>query len=228
MTLILGLETSGLTGSVALSRDETVLGMRRLDQPGRRHAQTLVSECRVLLEEQGLTPRDLGAVAATRGPGSFTGLRVGIVSAKTLAYALKIPLLLIDTFDLVAAQCPPEWSSMWIVDDAQRNELYIGHYVRDSANPCRLAAPRTILPIAAFLAARSTADYVIGPGVARIPTDWASVNVLRDDLINLPRAETVCRLAASKLAAGQTDDPWTASPFYVRLSAAEEKAAARR
>src|SRR5262245_61911796 len=73
MSLILALEPSGLTGSVALSRGDIVLGTRLLEHPGRRHAQTLVAECQSLLNEHQLSPRDLHAVAATRGPGSFTG-----------------------------------------------------------------------------------------------------------------------------------------------------------
>ncbi|HUQ68608.1 MAG TPA: tRNA (adenosine(37)-N6)-threonylcarbamoyltransferase complex dimerization subunit type 1 TsaB, partial [Planctomycetaceae bacterium] len=83
---ILSLETSGLTGSIALDRDG-VVEQRELATAGRRHAQTLVAEMRDLLHAHGLRPADVNAVAVSIGPGSFTGLRVGVVCAKTFAYA---------------------------------------------------------------------------------------------------------------------------------------------
>ncbi|MFN5976898.1 MAG: tRNA (adenosine(37)-N6)-threonylcarbamoyltransferase complex dimerization subunit type 1 TsaB, partial [Planctomyces sp.] len=83
--MLLAVETSGMTGSLALSADGQLLSERVLESEGRRHAQTLVSEVGLLLSGQGLTVGDLSAVAVSIGPGSFTGLRVGLVFAKTLA-----------------------------------------------------------------------------------------------------------------------------------------------
>lgn len=225
MSLILGIETSGLAGSVALSRGEVVLGQRSLEQAGRRHAQTLVSQIAELLKTHNFAPADLSAVAVTQGPGSFTGLRVGIVCAKTLAYALQVPLILVDAFDVIAAQCPAELSEVWIVDDAQRQELYVGHYLKTDADRWQLTGERFIKPMRDWLASLPVTDVVVGPGTARIPVEIISPHILREPAVTVPRAETVCRLAAGKLAAGQTDDCWTALPFYIRVSGAEEKAA---
>lgn len=225
MSLILGIETSGLAGSVALSRDDVVLGQRSLEQAGRRHAQTLVSQIAALLAAHKLSPPDLSAVAVTQGPGSFTGLRVGVVCAKTLAYALQVPLLLVDTFDIIAAQCPAELSDVWIVDDAQRQEFYIGRYLKTDADRWQLMGERFIAPMRDWLESLPATDVVVGPGTPRISGEIASPRIRREPTITVPRAETVCRLAAEKLAAGQTDDCWTAAPFYIRVSGAEEKAA---
>jgi tRNA threonylcarbamoyladenosine biosynthesis protein TsaB len=227
MSLILGIDTSGTAGSVALCRDQTLLAQVALEQSGRRHAQTLVAQIAALLKEQSLSPRNLDAVAATRGPGSFTGLRVGVVCAKTLAYALGVPLILVDTFDAIAAQCPPEWNAVWIVDDAQRQELYAGRYVRGNDSRWSLVASRTIHPGRGWLATLSPDDIVIGPGVVKLPSDISSPRIVRTADATIPRAETVCRLARRRLEAGETDDVWTASPFYIRVSGAEENAAAR-
>jgi tRNA threonylcarbamoyladenosine biosynthesis protein TsaB len=227
MSLILGIDTSGTAGSVALWRDQTLLAHAALEQSGRRHAQTLVAQIAALLKEQNLSPRELDAVAATRGPGSFTGLRVGVVCAKTLAYALGVPLILVDTFDVIAAQCPPEWNAVWIVDDAQRQELYTGRYERGNDDRWSLAGSRFITPVRDWLATLSPDDIVIGPGVVKLPPDILSPRIVRTADATIPRAETVCRLASRRLAAGETDDVWTATPFYIRVSGAEEKAAAR-
>jgi tRNA threonylcarbamoyladenosine biosynthesis protein TsaB len=226
MTLVLGLETSGLAGSVALARDGELLGRRALEQAGRRHAQTLVAECAALLSEHGSQPADLSAAAVTRGPGSFTGLRVGVVSAKTLAYALKIPLITLDTFDIVAAQCPESWPAVWIVEDAQRQELFVGRYELNSGQR-QLAGERFIVPAKSWLATLPPTDIVTGPGVLRLPAEIVSDVLQREPEICIPRAETVCQLAAARLARNEVDDVWTAAPFYIRVSGAEEKAAAK-
>src|SRR5206468_351809 len=83
---LLILETSSQAGQVALAAGERLLGVRRLDE-ARRHARDLAPAVRELLVEQGWRPRDLHGVVVSRGPGSYTGLRVGIMSAKALAYA---------------------------------------------------------------------------------------------------------------------------------------------
>lgn len=227
MSLILAIETSGLAGSVAIAHGDVLLDHRSLEQAGRRHAQTLVAEVAAMLTAQKLSPRDLTAVGVTQGPGSFTGLRVGVVCAKTLCYALRIPLLLIDTFDIIAAQCPTDLSSVWIVDDAQRQELYIGRYCRSDEGTWRLDGERLIAPCDEWLASLLATDVVAGPGTVRIPQEAIAPRILRDASSTVPRAETVCRLAAQKLALGGLADPWTARPFYIRVSGAEEKAAER-
>lgn len=225
MSLILAIETSGLAGSVAIARDDVLLGQRSLEQAGRRHAQTLVTEIAVLLKAHDLSPRDLTAVSVTHGPGSFTGLRVGIVAAKTLCYSLKIPLLVVDTFDLIAAQCPTEMREVWVVDDAQRQEFYVGKYRRGSNATWQLDGQRFITPRDAWLASLPATDVVVGPGTAKIPLATTTPRILRDATLTIPRAETLGRLAARKLAEGDVADYWTATPFYIRVSGAEEKAA---
>ncbi len=224
MTFVLGLETSGLAGSVALVRDEVLLGRHALDQAGRRHAQSLVTECAALLSEHELQPADLSAVAVTRGPGSFTGLRVGIVCAKTLAYALGIPLITLDTFDVIAAQCPPEWPSAWIVEDAQRQELFVGRYEWNGERH-QLTGERFIQPAQDWLSTLNPQDIVTGPGALKLPADITIPEIHRDPQTCVPRAETLCRLAITRLARNEVDDLWTAAPLYIRVSGAEEKAA---
>src|SRR5687768_2419931 len=104
--LVLSIETSGTGGSIALVDDRACLAERSLSQAGRRHARTLVFELKQLLAEREVAPGDLGAVAVSIGPGSFTGLRVGVVCAKTLAYAVSTKLVAVDTFLAIAAQSP--------------------------------------------------------------------------------------------------------------------------
>src|SRR5450759_3825007 len=98
--LTLAIETSGPLGSVALFESETVLGEQSLEL-GRQHGQSLIPTIRQLLTFYGKLPRDLELVAVSIGPGSYTGLRVGVVCAKTLAYAANSQLVAVDTLHAV-------------------------------------------------------------------------------------------------------------------------------
>src|SRR5205823_13861207 len=96
-------EPSGRAGLVALAEGMVLRGVRPLDE-ARRHARDLAPAVRQLLDAAGWQPRDLQGVIVSRGPGSYTGLRVGLMSAKTLAYATGCALLAVDTFTAIALQ----------------------------------------------------------------------------------------------------------------------------
>ncbi|NQV27288.1 MAG: tRNA (adenosine(37)-N6)-threonylcarbamoyltransferase complex dimerization subunit type 1 TsaB [Rhodopirellula sp.] len=95
--VILAVDTSGMCGTLALRCGGELLEERELEQTRRRHAQTLISEVQELLQAHHLAAADVGIVAVSQGPGSFTGLRVGIVFAKTLAYVTGCPIVAVDT-----------------------------------------------------------------------------------------------------------------------------------
>jgi tRNA threonylcarbamoyl adenosine modification protein YeaZ len=100
--ITLGIETSGRAGTIALVEGGAVVAERSLTASGRRHARTLVPELGELLRNTGHTPTEVDVVAVSIGPGSFTGLRVGVVCAKTFAYATGCRIIGIDTFLAVA------------------------------------------------------------------------------------------------------------------------------
>lgn len=231
--LVIGIETSGLAGSVALNRDGDSLEERSLGQAGRRHAQSLVLELRDLLRSNGATPRDVTAIAVSKGPGSFTGLRVGLVCAKTFAYATGCRFVAVDTFEAIAANCPPDVRDVWIVEDAQRGELFVGHYVRDSENSWRQTEPVQVVSAEEWLIARTSDEVVAGPGLARCEITSANARLLTDESFTRPRASVIARLGWRRLLtnagaeSSQDFNFWKAIPFYIRPSAAEEKLAKR-
>ncbi len=230
--LVLGIETSGFKGSVALVNDEVCLGERWLNQLGRRHAQSLVLEIGELLRMHALTPRDVGSVAVSRGPGSFTGLRVGMVCAKTFAYATGCRFIAVDTFVAIAENAPNEVTRLFVIEDAQRDDLFVGEYARDESHRWKQVAPIRIVSTVEFLRDRSNSDIVTGPGVMKLDSAVVSVNWLLDAAIRQPRASVIAKIGRIKTISGRDDLPasdadfWRASPFYLRLSAAEEKRAA--
>src|SRR5262249_4022349 len=118
------LETSGKVGQVALAVDQIIRARCRLEV-ARRHARDLAPAVSELLAEQGWNPRDLTGVIVSRGPGSYTGLRVGIMSAKTMAYATGCVLVGVETFEAIASQAPEAVTSLEVIADAQQDKVYI-------------------------------------------------------------------------------------------------------
>ena len=229
--LVVGLETSGLVGSVAVLREGELLGERSLGETGRRHAQSLVLELHELLQSHGVKPRDVQAIAVSKGPGSFTGLRVGLVCAKTFAYATGCQFVAIGTFDAIAENCPRDVRDVWVVENAQRGDFFVGRYARDEGGLWRQAAPIQTVNADEWLLARTADDFVVGPGLSRADLPCVRACLLTDDTIAKPRAGTIAQLGERKLLAREaTSDPdypvdfdfWKAVPFYIRPSAAEE------
>jgi tRNA threonylcarbamoyladenosine biosynthesis protein TsaB len=226
--LIVGIETSGLVGSVALYRDGQCLEFRSLQQTGRRHAQALVLELREILAAHQATPRHVDAIAVSRGPGSFTGLRVGMVCAKTFAYATGCQFVAVDTFAVVAMNCPPEVNDVWIVEDAQRGELFTGQYRRrEDGGGWILSSSIEVVEAESWLAARGVEETIAGRGLIRCDLSSVRARCLPQEPFGVPLASNVALEGERMLLAGgsanETDfDFWKALPFYIRRSAAEE------
>ncbi len=220
---LLLIETSGRVGQVALAEGETILDARRLDE-ARRHARDLAPTVAELLAARGWKPRDLHAVVVGRGPGSYTGLRVGLMSAKTLAYATGCALVAVDTFAALALQAPDDALRIDVLGDAQQEKVYRQSFARVA--PDALLAdisPLVIEPMSAWLDGLTAPRTVTGPGLrlyrARLPV---GVAVVAEALWEV-RAESLLRLGLARYRTGERDDPFSAEPLYLRPSSAEEK-----
>lgn len=221
--LTLGIETSGMVGSVALVEGGQCLAASELSPSGRRHARTLVAELKSLLEQAGCRPHDCRCVAVSIGPGSFTGLRVGVVCAKTFAYAVGCPVAAVDTLQAIAANAPTEVTDVIAVMDALRGELFHARYVRRGEEWERQGEVR-ISPSVQVWGKLVPPVRGTGPGLARGTGELPAERVLPREFWH-PRAEVVARLGERQVRAGRTDDVWSLQPFYLRRSAAEERSA---
>jgi tRNA threonylcarbamoyladenosine biosynthesis protein TsaB len=223
--IVLGIETSGRAGSVALAIDGEVRAERELAASGRRHARTLIPELGDLLKSQGLAAAGIDAVAVSIGPGSFTGLRVGIVCAKTLAYALGCRIVGVDTFLAVAA-AQDDIENCWVIDDALRGDIFAGEYRRDNGN-WRCVVEPGLVSLADWRTSVPAPMRVTGPGVDKLRGDLAGLRLSEHER-STPWARQIALLGNAAVLAGHVDDPWTLEPRYIRRSAAEEKADAGR
>jgi tRNA threonylcarbamoyladenosine biosynthesis protein TsaB len=220
---LLILETSGRAGLVAVAEGAVLRAVRRLDE-ARRHARDLAPAVAELLAGQGWRPRDVHAVVVSRGPGSYTGLRVGIMSAKAFAYATGCALIALDTFAVIAAQSPTEVAALDVLADAQQERVYVQHFTRsDAGADPQPVTPLAIRPFAEWLAQRDPASWVSGPALRglrqRLPEGVPVVESERWD----PQAETLLRLGLARYREGVRDNVWGLEPLYLRPSAAEEQ-----
>jgi tRNA threonylcarbamoyladenosine biosynthesis protein TsaB len=221
---ILALQTSGPREGVATAVGPQIACQRELTGPG-RSAQTLAPAIRDVLSATGWPVGDVDLLAVAAGPGSFTGLRVGITTAKVLAWTTGAEIVGVHTLEVIAWQAPPEVSRLEAVIDAQRGGLYVGRFRRDGSAPLRMVGETKLLPREEWFDSLGSDTWVTGTaltkvgkllpvGVKRVAEqDWS------------PRAETVARLAARLFGEGVRDDLWRLVPQYYRRSAAEEKAA---
>jgi tRNA threonylcarbamoyladenosine biosynthesis protein TsaB len=210
------LETSQRLGRVALAERDRIVGEHVLDE-SRRHARDLAPAVKELLAEQDWPARSLEAVFVSRGPGSYTGLRVGMVSAMTLAYATGCGLLAIDTFAVIARQAP-DAEIVDVIADAQRDKLYVQRFRRGGA-----ANPLAIMPFADWLAVLPDGTCVIGPGLEQVGERLpATIRVAeRDRWFPLP--QSLLQVGLERWQRGERDDAFVVEPLYLRPSSAEEK-----
>src|SRR5262245_29367127 len=126
---LLLIETSGRRGQVGAAAGRDLIAHRELD-PARTHARDLAPAIKSVLNDAGWSARDLTAVFVSVGPGSYTGLRVGVMAAKALAYATKCDLLAVETFVAIAANTPPLAATLDVISDGQRGLLYRQRFAR--------------------------------------------------------------------------------------------------
>jgi tRNA threonylcarbamoyladenosine biosynthesis protein TsaB len=223
-----------LAGSIALVRDGLIVGTTALSREQARHAQALIPESQLLLRRYRVEPRDLECVAVSVGPGSFTGLRVGVVFAKTLAYAVGCQVVAVETFQAIAAACPPECHDVFVVSDAQRGDLFVGHYHREHSDgvPMRageISIENPLLLGERLVAAQSISNSIAlaGPAADRLRATLPESIRMPDSEFAAPLATSVALLGERLASVGQVANLWTLEPLYIRRSAAEEKAAMR-
>lgn len=221
----IALETSGLRGSVAAFEEDRLLVAHDLSE-SQRSAQSLAPALRELLREVGWQPGDVQLVAVTVGPGSFTGLRIGVTTAKTFAYAVGAELVAVDTLEVIGRQAPVDLTSLKVALDAGRGQVYAAAFQRLAEQPLASVQPSSIVDLAAWLASLAPGDAVTGPLITKLAKQLPTGVAVVDESHRTPTAAGVAGLAWEKYQAGQRDDPMQLVPLYLRLSAAEEKRAA--
>ena len=226
MMKVLALETTERVGSVALFDGSNLLLEMQLD-PKKRSAESLAPAMQAALTRGGWRPSDVDLVATTVGPGSFTGLRVGVTTAKAFAYSVRADILGVGTLDTIASAVPAEVQRLSVAVDAQRGQVVAGLFRREGHAEMQPQGESVLVDVQTWLNGLDEDVAVTGPVLRKIfdqvpdrvrklaPQYWC------------PCAGAVARLAARHYAEGRRNDLWNLVPRYSRRSAAEEKWEAR-
>jgi len=218
MKLLL-LDTCGATASIALAEVSTILGTDSL--PNRTAAERLVSAIRSLLAAHQTPLQSLAAIVVVHGPGSFTGVRVGVAAAKALCEAAKLPLIAISRLAVLANLAPTlqEARRIHAFLDAGRTEFYHGEYANGL---CPGESLVTLEEALATLASIDPAKHVPAPLVIVCePAVAQSLATLHPHLVSEPTAAEALPIALIRLQHQQFDDPVTIDANYVRRTDAE-------
>ncbi len=229
--LLLAFETSAKAGSVALLEGTTLLG-ESYQNTGLTHSQTIMTMAQELLRTCGKTARDVQAVAAAAGPGSFTGVRIGVAAAKGFAWGAEIPCYGVSTLEAMA-QGLGIWEGVVVCTmDARRSQVYNAVFRAEKGKLTRLCEDRAISleELKEALLQMQEPLYLVGDG------SCLTYDTLKDTLPNLilppehkrhQRAAGVGLVAAQMAQRGEPGDGNALTPNYLRLSQAERERLAR-
>jgi tRNA threonylcarbamoyladenosine biosynthesis protein TsaB len=220
-------ETSTLTGAVALVAGDTLLAECRLNVAV-THSERLLPAVDHVLTAAGLGLAEVDALAVAMGPGSFTGLRIGISTVKSLAFATGKPVVGVPTLDALAWMLPYAAHPVCPILDARKGEVYAGLYRTHTGRLERLWEPRAIAPEAlAERLAREVPGPVVFVGDGAAPCADLLRRILGGEArlpppaLRLPTAVTVADLGRAALERGERVEPADLLPLYVRRSEAE-------
>ena len=225
--LILAFETTAKAGSVALLEDNKLLA-ESYQNTGLTHSQTLMVMAEDMLKAAGKTMADVTTVAVAAGPGSFTGVRIGVAAAKGLAWGAELPCYGVSTLESMALTLGVYQGYVCACMDARRNQVYNALFYVNCGVMERVCEDRAI----ALADLKTDLEHLDGPiflvGDGSNLT-WNTLKDAIDELVLPPehrmhqRASGVALAAAKKVAAGESGDAAAMAPNYLRLSQAERE-----
>ncbi|MFZ1731839.1 MAG: tRNA (adenosine(37)-N6)-threonylcarbamoyltransferase complex dimerization subunit type 1 TsaB [Bacteroidota bacterium] len=217
--MILAIETATQSLGVAILDGEQIRASVQINR-GNAHDELLAPLCRDIVAQAGLQMKDLRGVAVSAGPGSFTGLRIGMAVAKGMVLALGIPLAVVPTHDAIAEGVARSWphtegATLVVCIDAKREDIYAATYQlinhewrsKHAVSVCEAAALLGDLPEGAVL---------VGDGAAKVHALAPQSLSLLPDAASVFDARYVAILGARMLASGAAADPDTCEPLYVQ------------
>ncbi len=229
--MILAFETSAKAASVALWEDGKLLG-ESYQNTGLTHSQTLLSMAEDMLRNCGKTAEDVTAVAVANGPGSFTGVRIGVAAAKGFAWGREIPCVGVSTLEAMARNLGVWDGYVVSAMDARRDQTYTALFRAENGTLTRITedAALSYAELKETLKNCEKPFFLVGDGAV------LCYNTLKEDLPGLvlppehrmhQRATGVALVAEEMLSRGESADGASLKPNYLRLSQAERERLAR-
>ena len=246
--LSLAIETSDRNNAVALLKDDWTIGQvdmqtfsrefqslqpQRAAGPPPGTSSLLMPMIKSLFRKSEVTPQQLDFVSVAVGPGMFTGLRVGVVTAKTMAFALDKPVVAINTLEACAwrsakANHLAPGTIVSAITNAQRGQIFAAKFCVESDNIITSSGAAELLTADQWLASLGADEFLTGPGLKLVERPLTEY-LARHPSIKVESHErrgcdvlSVAALGRAKFASGITENLWDLKPIYFRPSAAEE------
>ena len=221
--LVLGIETSTPQASVAIGSEQGVVASAMVSR-GANYNEFLLPAIRFCLEESRLGYRNLGAVAVSLGPGLFSGMRVGVATAKAIAQTLSLPMIGMASLDLVAYEVRYAPKTICAVLDARRNEVFHAFYRASPGGIQRMTEYRVEKPgqLAIGIASRPEEVLLVGNGALLYRDmfeELGSVAEVGTMSHAFPNARSLVELSLPRLFREDFDSPYDLKPLYLRQSA---------
>lgn len=210
---ILNIETATKNCSVSVSENGVTLLCREMAEQGYSHAEKLHVFIEEVVKESNITLKDLSAIAVSQGPGSYTGLRIGVSTAKGLCYALDIPLIAVDTLATLANQVTQTDGTIIPMIDARRMEVYSA--VFDSNHQKTRDVQAEIITEESFSETEGNI-YFVGDCNEKCKTVLTRENFIFLDDIIYPSAKEMSKISFDKYQKSDTVDVAYFEPFYLK------------
>ncbi len=222
MAVILNLETATTNCSVCVAKEGKILSLRELDRPNYSHAEQLHNFIKEALEEASFSLEQMDAVAVSQGPGSYTGLRIGVSAAKGLCFSLDLPLIAIPTLESMASQLEVEKDGFIIpVLDARRMEVYAA--VFDGEHKQIGDTRAEIITETSFSDyAKRGGVHLLGSGAEKCREILGHQNFNYHTEI-VPSAREMAGISHKRFEMGQFEDVAYFEPFYLKDFVLQQK-----
>ncbi len=225
---ILGIDTAVATGSVAIIEDDVLVGEMLLTSR-RTHARRVMKSVDTLLSVTEHTLSDFDGFAVSIGPGSFTGLRIGISTVKGLAFSVGKPIVAVTTLDALANQFPTSNTLICPILNARKGEVYTALYRTDENGAVVRAGDYAVVSPSDWVRRITEPALFVGDGVEEygslIKEKLGPLAHFAPPFLNTIRASVVAYIGMKRLKNKEPDDAKTLVPFYIRPSYAEIKKA---
>lgn len=213
MSLILNIETATKNCSISIAKEGKTIICKEMATENFSHAEKLHIFIEEALQESNLAFKDINAIAVSQGPGSYTGLRIGVSSAKGLCYALDLPLIAIDTLELLARRVIINEGIIVPMIDARRMEVYTAFYDKNYSKTRKTEAE--IIDEASYKEIIETI-HLVGDGTSKFKNVLTDSKFIFHDAIIYPSANEMSLLSFEKHKKSDFVDVAYFEPYYLK------------
>ena len=213
MPIILNIETATKNCSVALAKDGKTIVCKELATENFSHAEKLHVFIEQILVESDVQFSELNAIAVSQGPGSYTGLRIGVSSAKGFSYALNIPLISVDTLQLLAKQITIDKGIILPMIDARRMEVFSAMY---DSNYNQIRATQAEIIDESSYQEISETIHLVGDGIGKFTNTLTDEKFVFHNEVVYPSANEMSALSFQKFQKSNFEDVAYFEPFYLK------------